>query len=286
MRPGLPGRFTLRGPRGMAGKLEGLAAGSPLGIDGGMASSSAAGDTMAGNQTARLNGAVLAGAGLGRDGVAAAHNAPEGTVIAVQSRPDGGAIGSPDTLAGPRGRQIATGPGEGMLPGKVGAPSTENGIGVDTAGHAPSGSPTARQNHSAGEQDAPNAGAFKAPDDSDSAPKTSGEKIRPTAVHIDGPGVSGPGATIGRSENARPLKIVKPEIPDNLRSEALHVHVIARVTIHKDNTSDVTLTEPSGNDRIDQVVLRALRAWKWQAAFDSTGPREQTVEEKIDLSVE
>jgi len=76
-----------------------------------------------------------------------------------------------------------------------------------------------------------------------------------------------------------------PSLPEDLRNELGHAAVDAAFTIHKDGSFDVSLTKGSGNDKIDRIVLDALKTWKWKPAMVKGAPAESTETVHVDFSV-
>lgn len=70
-------------------------------------------------------------------------------------------------------------------------------------------------------------------------------------------------ALAGISRPAQPIDVIKPVIPDSLRTSALSTSVIARINIASDGQMSVKLLTTSGSSQIDGIVLAALKKWTW-----------------------
>lgn len=60
---------------------------------------------------------------------------------------------------------------------------------------------------------------------------------------------------------ARPL----PEIPQDLRDEAFNSYAIARFNVADDGSFTVELIKPCSNPRLNQLLLKSLKKWKFSA---------------------
>ena len=79
----------------------------------------------------------------------------------------------------------------------------------------------------------------------------------------------------------RPIFNPLPQIPDHLRSEAFSSRVLARFHIRKTgDISKVELVEPSNNPRLNILLLKSLKKWK----FPATGS-DSTQEIRVTFSV-
>ncbi len=65
----------------------------------------------------------------------------------------------------------------------------------------------------------------------------------------------------------KPIFQPLPNIPDELRERAFHSDAIVRFHIAADGSvTKVELIKPSFNNRLDEMLLRSLRRWKFSAA--------------------
>lgn len=72
-----------------------------------------------------------------------------------------------------------------------------------------------------------------------------------------------------------------PKIPDDLREEAFNSYAIARFKIAKDGTATVELIKPCSNPRLNNLLLKNLRTWKF-----ATSNSESTQEIRVNFKVE
>ncbi|OFW80609.1 MAG: hypothetical protein A2887_00420 [Alphaproteobacteria bacterium RIFCSPLOWO2_01_FULL_40_26] len=76
------------------------------------------------------------------------------------------------------------------------------------------------------------------------------------------------------AEQDSPAKMVAPiyqplpEIPEDLRFEAFNSSAVARFYIAKDGSvSDVKLIKPCANPRLNHLLLKSLRNWKFDSSL-------------------
>ncbi len=72
-----------------------------------------------------------------------------------------------------------------------------------------------------------------------------------------------------------------PKIPDDLREEAFNSYAIARFKIAKDGTATVELIKPCSNPRLNNLLLKNLKTWKFAASNS-----ESTQEIRVNFKVE
>lgn len=84
---------------------------------------------------------------------------------------------------------------------------------------------------------------------------------------------------------ARAVYSPLPQIPDDLRGDAMDETAVARLHIHADGTVTVDLVRPTGNPRINRIVLDTLRTWMFYPALSKGKPVESVQEIRIRLSV-
>ena len=77
-----------------------------------------------------------------------------------------------------------------------------------------------------------------------------------------------------------------PEIPDDLREDAIDVEAVARFTVSYDGTATVTLEKPTSNPRLNQVLLDTLKQWKFSPAIDNGVAIDSSLEVRIPISVQ
>jgi len=76
----------------------------------------------------------------------------------------------------------------------------------------------------------------------------------------------------GPTSDATPVNQVLPDIPDDLKQDDFQTSVRVKVEINADGSFVPTLRSSSGNDQIDQIVLDALKQWKWKPALHNGTP--------------
>jgi protein TonB len=90
-----------------------------------------------------------------------------------------------------------------------------------------------------------------------------------TATHAEGGGVpggtgAGSGSGLGSdTAGARALYQPVPEIPDDLREDALETVAIAHFKVGYDGQVDVTLVKPTSNPELNQILMDTLKQWRF-----------------------
>ena len=75
---------------------------------------------------------------------------------------------------------------------------------------------------------------------------------------------SGGGVGIGTDTvGARAIYAPTPVIPDDLREDVMQTEAVAHFNVSFDGTSEVTLAKPTSSPRLNQVLLDALKQWKF-----------------------
>jgi periplasmic protein TonB len=101
-----------------------------------------------------------------------------------------------------------------------------------------------------------------------SVPTTSGPPSKEEAVGIPGgTGVGGGGGIGNDASGARAIYAPTPVIPDDLRDNVYKAIAIAHFRVAPDGTVDVTLSQPTLNPRLNQILLATLREWKFFPAM-------------------
>ncbi|MFL9918938.1 energy transducer TonB [Paraburkholderia fungorum] len=80
---------------------------------------------------------------------------------------------------------------------------------------------------------------------------------------------------------AQPL----PELPDDLRDQAYQTIATARFMIHADGSVDVELIKPTPNPRLNQILLEALRKWRFFPAMQAGHPVESRQDVRVHFNV-
>lgn len=101
-----------------------------------------------------------------------------------------------------------------------------------------------------------------------SVPTTSGPPAKEASVGIPGGTGAGTGAGMGNdTSGARAIFAPTPTIPDDLREDSFDAVAIAHFKVARDGTINVTLTQPTQNPRINQILLATLREWQFFPAM-------------------
>jgi protein TonB len=114
----------------------------------------------------------------------------------------------------------------------------------------------------------------------------------PSAAKEDTSGISGgtgvgTGAGMGTdSAGARAIYAPPPKIPDDLRHDAMQAEAMAHFVVAPDGTVTVTLVKPTGNPRLNQVLLAALSQWQFFPAMRSGMPVPSEFDLRIPIVVE
>jgi TonB family protein len=90
----------------------------------------------------------------------------------------------------------------------------------------------------------------------------------------------------GPTRDAEPGNTVKPNIPDDLKSQAFKSFVRVKVEIHPDGSFTPVLRTSSGNMEIDRRVLEALKQWTWKPELQDGVPVECTKLFKFEFEVD
>ena len=97
----------------------------------------------------------------------------------------------------------------------------------------------------------------------------------------------GSGGGIGSDTvGARAIYAPTPVIPDDLREDAIQTEAVARFKVSFDGASEVTLEKPTSSPRLNQVILDALKQWKFFPAVHNGIAIESSFEVRIPISVQ
>lgn len=94
-----------------------------------------------------------------------------------------------------------------------------------------------------------------------------------------------PAAASGDSA-AHPLAQPLPTLPDDLREQAYQMVATARFLVHTDGSVEVDLIRPTPNPRLNQILLTALRQWRFFPAMQSGRPVESRLDVRVHFNVE
>ena len=108
-----------------------------------------------------------------------------------------------------------------------------------------------------------------------------------TAAEGEASGEGGAGGGIGSDTvGARAIYAPTPVIPDDLREDTIQTEAVERFKVSFDGTSEVTLEKPTSNPRLNQVILDALKQWKFFPAVHNGVAIESSFEVRIPISVQ
>jgi protein TonB len=89
----------------------------------------------------------------------------------------------------------------------------------------------------------------------------------------------------GDSGGAQAIVKPMPRIPDDLREAALHVSALARFHVAADGSATVELARPTPNPRLNQLLLDALKQWKFFPAMRDGQPIASVQEITVHIDV-
>lgn len=81
---------------------------------------------------------------------------------------------------------------------------------------------------------------------------------------------------------AQPL----PALPDDLRDQAFQTVATARFMIHADGSVEVELIKPTSSPRLNQILLEALRRWRFFPALQNGHPVESQQDIRVHFTVD
>lgn len=84
---------------------------------------------------------------------------------------------------------------------------------------------------------------------------------------------------------ARAIDQPMPKIPEELREEAINAVAVARFHINADGAATVELSKPTPNPRINQIILNALKAWRFFPALRHGMPVPSVQDIKVAVDV-
>jgi protein TonB len=76
-----------------------------------------------------------------------------------------------------------------------------------------------------------------------------------------------------------------PVVPDDMREEAYQAVAMARFKIHADGSVDVTLIQPTQNPRMNQILLKTLRGWRFFPSMQDGHPVESSQDVRVHFNV-
>lgn len=97
---------------------------------------------------------------------------------------------------------------------------------------------------------------------------------------------TGPPAPVSGDSAARVLAQPLPELPDDLREQAYQTLATARFLLHADGSVEVELIKPTPNPRLNQILLTALRQWRFFPAMQGGHPVESRLDIRVHFNVD
>ena len=85
--------------------------------------------------------------------------------------------------------------------------------------------------------------------------------------------------------NARAISQPVPQIPDELRQDALSTSAVARFHVAPDGTATAELVKPTPNPKLNRLLLNALKNWRFFPAMKEGKPVDSTQEIVIKIEV-
>jgi protein TonB len=89
----------------------------------------------------------------------------------------------------------------------------------------------------------------------------------------------------GGRMGARAIYQPMPEIPEQFRRQSLDVVAIARFRVAANGTAQVELIQNTSNPELDQVLLEALKRWRFFPGMQDGKPVASTVDVRVPISV-
>ena len=93
-------------------------------------------------------------------------------------------------------------------------------------------------------------------------------------------------SNLAASSGAQAIVRPMPQIPDDLRQEALSTAATARFHVATDGTVTVELVKPTPNPRLNRLLLDTLKNWRFFPAMKDGKPVESTQEISIKVDVQ
>ena len=108
-----------------------------------------------------------------------------------------------------------------------------------------------------------------------------------TGIGAGGEGGAGAGGGIGTNTlGARALYAPTPEIPDDLRQDVFQSVAVAHFRVAYDGTATVTLTTPTSNPRLNQLLLTDLKQWRFVPGMKDGVAIDSEFDVRIPISVQ
>ena len=102
----------------------------------------------------------------------------------------------------------------------------------------------------------------------------------------EGGGGGGGGGLGTDSVGARAIYAPTPTIPDELREDSLQTEAVAHFAVAPDGAVTVTLTKPTRNPRLNQILLETLKQWKFFPAVKDGIAINSVFDVRIPISIQ
>jgi protein TonB len=109
---------------------------------------------------------------------------------------------------------------------------------------------------------------------------------QPTASPLSKATSDAPATNLASSSGAQAIVRPMPQIPDELRQDALSTSAIARFHVATDGTATVELVKPTPNPRLNRLLLDTLKNWRFFPAMKDGKPVDSTQEISIKVNVQ
>lgn len=120
-----------------------------------------------------------------------------------------------------------------------------------------------------------------------SSPATTNAKGESSGSGVPGGSGTGGGGGVGSdSGGARAVFAPKPVIPDDLRKRIMAAVAVAHFKVSYDGQVEVTLTTPTNNPELNQILLNTLKQWRFFPAMKSGVAIASEFDVRIPVSVE
>jgi periplasmic protein TonB len=77
-----------------------------------------------------------------------------------------------------------------------------------------------------------------------------------------------------------------PELPDDLREDAIQAVAMARFSIHTDGSVEVELISPTHVPRLNQLLLDTLKKWRFFPAMKNGQPTASSQDIRVHFNVD
>ncbi|WP_206995242.1 TonB family protein [Trinickia mobilis] len=94
-----------------------------------------------------------------------------------------------------------------------------------------------------------------------------------------------PASSSAGTVQARLLSQPLPVLPDDLREDAYRAEAVARFEIHADGSTEFELVRPTPNPRLNQILLEALRKWRFFPALENGRPVDSQRDVRVHFNV-